>query len=58
MVQLLNIGKKFTGPPHKDPQFYLQKFLEMSDTFITAGVSTNFMRLTLYPISLLGEAKK
>lgn len=58
MVQLLHNIRKFMGLSHEDPQVHLQNFLEISDTFIPTRVSTNYVRLTLFPFTVLGEAKK
>jgi len=32
--------------------------LEISDTYIPAGVDTDYVRLTLFSFSLIGEAKR
>lgn len=58
MVQLLHSSGQFTGLPSEDPQQYIRSFLEISDTYIPAGVSTDYVRLKLFPFSLLGEAKR
>ncbi|XP_049399876.1 uncharacterized protein LOC125863958 [Solanum stenotomum] len=48
---------KFTGLSHKDPIVHIQNFLEISDTYTPTGVNEDYVRLTLLPFSLLGEAK-
>ncbi|XP_055808273.1 uncharacterized protein LOC129876805 [Solanum dulcamara] len=58
MVQLLHFNGQFTGLPHEDPQVHIQFFLEISDTYTPNGVSPDYVRLTLFPFSLLGEAKR
>nr|XP_009778234.1 PREDICTED: uncharacterized protein LOC104227649 [Nicotiana sylvestris] len=46
------------GLPHEDPQQHILNFLKISDTYITNGVTPDYVRLTLFPFSLLGEAKR
>ncbi|XP_075076655.1 uncharacterized protein LOC142163283 [Nicotiana tabacum] len=46
------------GLPHEYPQQHILNFLEISDTYITNGVTPDYVRLTLFPFSLLGEAKR
>nr|XP_016495533.1 PREDICTED: uncharacterized protein LOC107814608 [Nicotiana tabacum] len=46
------------GIPHEDRQQHILNFLEISDTYITNGVTPDYVRLTLFPFSLLGEAKQ
>ncbi|XP_019260491.1 PREDICTED: uncharacterized protein LOC109238476 [Nicotiana attenuata] len=58
MIQLLHVNRQFIGLPHEDPQQHILNFLEISDTYITNGVTPNYVRLTLFPFSLLGEAKR
>ena len=58
MGQLLHTSGQFCGQSHEDPQVHLQNFLEISDTFTPTGVSTDYMRMTLFPFSLMGEAKR
>ncbi|XP_055830789.1 uncharacterized protein LOC129899801 [Solanum dulcamara] len=58
MVQLLHSNGQFTGLPHEDPQFHIQNFLEINDTYTPIGVSPDYVRLTLFPFSLLGESKR
>ncbi|XP_049364278.1 uncharacterized protein LOC125829043 [Solanum verrucosum] len=43
---------------HEDPQVHIQNFLEISDTYTPTGVNSDYVRLTLIPVSLLGEAKR
>lgn len=58
IVQLLISSGQFMGASHEDPQVHLQNFLEICETFSPSGVSTDNIRLTLFPFSLLGEDKK
>nr|XP_016464202.1 PREDICTED: uncharacterized protein LOC107787183 [Nicotiana tabacum] len=46
------------GLPHEDPQQHILNFLEISDTYITNGVTPDYVRLTLFSFSLLGEVKR
>ncbi|KAK4740166.1 hypothetical protein R3W88_003863 [Solanum pinnatisectum] len=57
MVQLLHSNGQFTGLPHEDLQIHLRNFIEITDTYIPTGVSSDYVRLTLFPYSLLGAAK-
>jgi len=58
MVQLLHTNGQFTSLSHEDPTVHIQNFLEISDTYTPAGVNVDYVRLTLFPFSLLGEAKR
>ncbi|XP_049382857.1 uncharacterized protein LOC125847236 [Solanum stenotomum] len=58
MVQLLHTNGQFTDLSHEDPQVHLQNFLEISDMYTPTGVNSDYVRLTLFPFSLLGEAKR
>nr|XP_016482951.1 PREDICTED: uncharacterized protein LOC107803695 [Nicotiana tabacum] len=58
MIQLLHANGQFMGLPHEDPQQHILNFLEISDTYITNGVTTDYVRLTLFSFSLLGEEKR
>ncbi|XP_009782549.1 uncharacterized protein [Nicotiana sylvestris] len=58
MIQLLHANGQFMGLPHEDPQQHILNFLEISDTYITNGVTPDYVRLTLFPFSLLDEAKR
>ncbi|XP_055824226.1 uncharacterized protein LOC129892666 [Solanum dulcamara] len=58
MVQLLYSNGQFTGLTHEDPKVHIQNFLEISDTYTPIGVSPDYVRLTLFPFSLIGEAKR
>nr|XP_009799831.1 PREDICTED: uncharacterized protein LOC104245836 [Nicotiana sylvestris] len=57
LVQFL-VDMAVNGLPHEDPQQHILNFLEINDTYITNGDTPNYMRLTLFPFSLLGEAKR
>ncbi|KAK4737889.1 hypothetical protein R3W88_001586 [Solanum pinnatisectum] len=56
-VQLLHSNGQFTGLPHEDPQIHLRNFIAITDTYMPTGVSSDYLRLTLFPYSLLGAAK-
>ncbi|KAK4718109.1 hypothetical protein R3W88_016447 [Solanum pinnatisectum] len=58
MVQLLHTNGQFTDLSHEDPTVHIHNFLEISDTYTPAGVNVDYVRLTLFPFSLLGEAKR
>nr|XP_009757215.1 PREDICTED: uncharacterized protein LOC104210106 [Nicotiana sylvestris] len=58
MIQLLYPNGQFMGLPHEDPQQHILNFLEISDTYIINGVTPDYVRLTLFPFSLMGEAKR
>lgn len=58
MVQILHSNWQFTGLSHEDPTVHIQNFLEISDTYNPTGVNKNYVRLTLLPFSLLGEANR
>lgn len=57
MVQLLHPNGKFTDLPHKDPQILFKNFIEIINTYIPTGVSSDYVRMTLFPYSLLAVAK-
>ncbi|KAH0769033.1 hypothetical protein KY290_013014 [Solanum tuberosum] len=57
MVQLLHSNGQYTGFPHEDPQIHLRNFIDITNTYIPNGVSSNYVRLTLFTYSLLGAAK-
>ncbi|XP_070017349.1 uncharacterized protein [Nicotiana sylvestris] len=52
------VAMPFMGLPHEDPQQHILNFLEISDIYITNGVTPNYVRLTLFPFSLLDEPKR
>ncbi|XP_070023239.1 uncharacterized protein [Nicotiana sylvestris] len=58
MIHLIHANGQFMGLPHDDPQQHSLNFLEISDAYITNGVTPDYERLTLFPFSLLGEAKQ
>ena len=58
MVQILHTNGQFTGLPHEDPQMHLRTFIEITNTYIPIGVSSDYVRLTLFPYSLLGAARR
>ncbi|XP_070055404.1 uncharacterized protein [Nicotiana tomentosiformis] len=46
------------GLPHEDPQQHILNFFEISDTYITNGVTQEYVKLRLFPFSMLGKAKR
>ncbi|XP_070029637.1 uncharacterized protein [Nicotiana sylvestris] len=58
MVQLIQSTGLFVGLPHEDLQRHIQNFLEITDTYNYLNVSKDYVRLTLFPFSLIGEAKE
>ncbi|XP_060183225.1 uncharacterized protein LOC132613198 [Lycium barbarum] len=58
MIQLLHSSGQFTGMSHEDPQRHIRTFLQIVDTFATGRVTKEYVRLTLFPFSLLGNATK
>ncbi|XP_075078852.1 uncharacterized protein LOC142164618 [Nicotiana tabacum] len=52
------IHRLFVGLPHEDLQRHIQNFLEITDTYNYQNVFKDYVRLTLFPISLIGEAKE
>ncbi|XP_059289488.1 uncharacterized protein LOC132043007 [Lycium ferocissimum] len=56
MIQLLHSSGQFTGMSHEDPQRHIHTFLQIVDTFATGRVTKEYVRLTLFPFSLLGNA--
>lgn len=57
-VQLLHTNGQFAGLPHEDPILQIHNFLEISDTYTPIGVNVDYVSLTLFPNSLLGESKR
>lgn len=58
MVQLLHINGQLTCLSHEDPIVHIQNILENSDTYTPARVNSDYIRIILFPFSLLGEAKR
>jgi hypothetical protein len=48
----------FCGKPHEDANDHLQHFLEVCNTFTVKNVTTDAIRLRLFPFSLLGKVKQ
>ena len=57
-VRILHTNRQFTGLPHEDPQIHLRNFVDITDTYIPIGVSSDYVRLMLFPYSLLGAARR
>ncbi|XP_019239205.1 PREDICTED: uncharacterized protein LOC109219219 [Nicotiana attenuata] len=58
MVQLIQSTGQYVALSHEDPQRHIQNFLEITDTYNYPNVSKDYVRLTLFPFSLLGDAKE
>ncbi|XP_073061803.1 uncharacterized protein [Primulina eburnea] len=56
VIQMILIQVKFGGSPSEDPDAHLENFLSICDTIKCNGVSTDAIRLRLFPFSLQGEA--
>ena len=48
----------FCGKPNEDTNAHLQNFLELCKTVTIRGVTTDIIRLRLFPFSLLGKVKQ
>ena len=48
----------FCGKPNEDANAHLQNFLELCKTITIWGITTDIIRLRLFPFSLLGKAKQ
>lgn len=57
MMQFLINSGQFAALSHEDPQAHLYIIIDLTDTFIPIKVSTDYVKLTLFPHSHLGEAK-
>ncbi|XP_070035524.1 uncharacterized protein [Nicotiana tomentosiformis] len=58
MVQLIQSTWQYVGLSHEDPQRHIENFLEITDSYNYPNVSKDYVRLTLFPFSLLREAKE
>ncbi|XP_060182452.1 uncharacterized protein LOC132612136 [Lycium barbarum] len=56
MIQLLHSSGQFTGMSHEDPQRHIHTFLQIVDTFSIGRVTKEYVQLTMFPFSLLGNA--
>ena len=48
----------FCGKPHEDANVHLQHFLEVCGTFTIKNVTSDAIRLHLFPFSQLGKMKQ
>jgi len=48
----------FYGKPNEDANAHLQNFLELCDTVVIRGVTTDAINLRLFPFSLMGKVKQ
>nr|XP_009625525.1 uncharacterized protein LOC104116385 [Nicotiana tomentosiformis] len=53
-----DITGQYVSLSHEDPQRHIQNFLKITDTYNYPNVSKDYVRLTLFPFSLMGEAKE
>ncbi|XP_073041875.1 uncharacterized protein [Primulina eburnea] len=56
IIQMIQMQVKFGGAPSEDPNAHLENFLSICDTIKCNWVSTDAIRLRLFPFSLQGEA--
>jgi hypothetical protein len=59
-TSLINMvqASPFCSKPNKDTNAHLQNFLELCKTLVIWGVTTDAIRLLLFPFSLLGNVKQ
>ncbi|XP_019241855.1 PREDICTED: uncharacterized protein LOC109221877, partial [Nicotiana attenuata] len=57
LIQTIQQSCQFTGDASEDPRTHLIDFLELVETCRYNGVTTDAIRLRLFPFSLKGEAK-
>ncbi|XP_070020570.1 uncharacterized protein [Nicotiana sylvestris] len=57
LIQTIQQSCQFTGDVSEDPHTHLIDFLELVETCRYNGVTTDAIRLRLFPFSLKGEAK-
>ncbi|XP_073122386.1 uncharacterized protein [Henckelia pumila] len=53
---MIQLQVRFGGVLYEDPNAHLEQFLSICDTFKFNGVTTDAIRLRLFPFSLKGEA--
>ncbi|XP_075507493.1 uncharacterized protein LOC142544319 [Primulina tabacum] len=58
IIQMIQYQVRFGGLQTEDPNAHLEGFLSICDTIKFNGVSTDAIRLRLFPFSLHGEAAK
>ncbi|XP_075479287.1 uncharacterized protein LOC142520172 [Primulina tabacum] len=56
IIQMIQYQVRFKGSQTEDPNAHLEGFLSICDTIKFNGVSTDAIRLRLFPFSLHGEA--
>ena len=57
MIQLLHVTRQYSGLLYEDPQQHIQNFLEIDDTYTPTGVPIDYVRLTLFPFSVIGQQR-
>ncbi|KAL0430890.1 UNVERIFIED_CONTAM: hypothetical protein Sradi_0715000 [Sesamum radiatum] len=57
IIQIIQSSVQFSGLPDEDPNKHLVNFLEICDTFRFNGVSSDAIRLRIFPFSLCDTAK-
>lgn len=57
MVQILHTNRQFTGLSHEDPTIHIQNFLDISNNNTPNRVNRDYVRLTLFHLSIWGSKK-
>ena len=57
-VQMVRQSCSFHGLPDDDPSTHLGNFLEVGDMFMLLGVTSDAIRLRVFPFSLKARAKE
>ncbi|KAK4270582.1 hypothetical protein QN277_019372 [Acacia crassicarpa] len=57
MIQMLNAAGQFGGLPSEDPHLHLKTFLEVCDSFVIPGISSDAIRIKLFSFSLRDKAR-
>ncbi|XP_060211946.1 uncharacterized protein LOC132639522 [Lycium barbarum] len=56
-VRLVQNICQYMGKPHKDPHKHLMQFVDLSENFQYRDVPDNYVKLSLFPLSLIGEVR-
>ncbi|XP_061366894.1 uncharacterized protein LOC133310023 [Gastrolobium bilobum] len=57
MFHMLQTIGQFNGLPSEDPNLHLQNFIDVADTFKIRGVTSDALKMKLFPYSLTNKAK-